>query len=252
MTQPAPDGCAVTIPQDWQQGRTTYGGLTAALCVAAAQRAVPDLPKLRSALFSFIGPAGGDVRLEPATLRRGKNTVFMAVNLSGEAGLATQATLVFGAARDSALSHDALAMPACPAPESSPPFFGSFAGPVFARHFDYRNAGGASPASGGHPEYRIWLRHTDPALGDSAAALVAIADAPPPAAMALFAQWGPISTITWMIDLFDAPPADGTAWHLLTCSAEKVAHGYSTQHMAMWRADGTPLLIARQNIAIFV
>ena len=43
------DDFAITLPPDWLQGRTAYGGLSAALCVQAALRAHPDLPPLRSA-----------------------------------------------------------------------------------------------------------------------------------------------------------------------------------------------------------
>jgi acyl-CoA thioesterase len=67
------------IPEDWLQGRTSFGGLTAALCLAAAERALPDLRPLRSAQFTFVGPAGGVVEMTPRLLRRGKSSVFAAV-----------------------------------------------------------------------------------------------------------------------------------------------------------------------------
>jgi acyl-CoA thioesterase len=45
----------VTVPEDWMQGRTTYGGLTAALCLKAALPLAGDRP-LRSAQIAFVGP----------------------------------------------------------------------------------------------------------------------------------------------------------------------------------------------------
>ena len=44
-----------TIPETWMQGRTTYGGLTAALCLEGAIALVEDLP-VRSAQVAFVGP----------------------------------------------------------------------------------------------------------------------------------------------------------------------------------------------------
>lgn len=44
---------------DWMQGRTFYGGITAALCLEAAQRRFKNHPQLRSAHVTFIGPAAG-------------------------------------------------------------------------------------------------------------------------------------------------------------------------------------------------
>src|ERR1700753_3113663 len=99
--QPTDDHYRAHIPEDWLQGRTTFGGMTAALCVAAAERLVPDLPPLRSAQFTFIGPVGGDVTIHPRLMRRGRSSAFVAVELriNGEPG--THSLLSFGAARDS-------------------------------------------------------------------------------------------------------------------------------------------------------
>jgi acyl-CoA thioesterase len=74
------------IAEDWQQGRTTYGGLTAALCVEAALRSAPGLPPLRSAQFAFVGPASGAVRMTSTVLRQGKSTVFIAADCSAHKG----------------------------------------------------------------------------------------------------------------------------------------------------------------------
>jgi len=243
--------CHVHIPPDWQQGRTTYGGLTAALCVEAAHRTVPHLPPLRSAQFTFAGPAGGDVRMGTTILRRGKSTVFVSVDLTGSHGLATHATLSFAAERSSNLNYRHLPMPQVIPPESCNDFFSTH-GPTFSQHFDYLNEGGASPMSSSKtPEYLIWLRHRDANASTGAAALVALADAPPPAAMAMFEASAPISTMTWSLDLFAAEEAGSAPWRLIRSTAELTGHGYSSQAMTMWTASGEPLLVARQNIAVF-
>ena len=46
------------IPESWMQGRTTYGGLTAALSLQAAMELVDDIP-IRSAQVAFVGPLVG-------------------------------------------------------------------------------------------------------------------------------------------------------------------------------------------------
>src|SRR5262249_31923096 len=104
------------IPEDWQQGRTTFGGLTAALCLAATERAVPDLPTFRAGQFTFVGPVGGAVEIRPRLLRRGKSSAFVAVELTAAGNLATQATLSFTAARESRYSYRSRPMPAVPPP----------------------------------------------------------------------------------------------------------------------------------------
>ena len=71
----------VNASDDWRQGRTLYGGVSAGLCYAACERLVPDLPPLRSAQIAFIGPSGGEATLVPTVLRRGKSVTFMACDL---------------------------------------------------------------------------------------------------------------------------------------------------------------------------
>ena len=62
------------IAPEWLQGRTAYGGLSAAIALASAKAGYADLPPLRSAQIAFVGPLSGDVTATPALLRRGKNS----------------------------------------------------------------------------------------------------------------------------------------------------------------------------------
>jgi acyl-CoA thioesterase len=244
-------GYTAQVTPDWRQGRTTYGGLSAALCLEAATRAVPDAPPLRSGQFAFIGPAAGELAIETQVLRRGKSTLFMGVDLVGEQGLATRAILTFGAARDSRLSHTDLAMPDVAPPADCPDFFAAGPGPNFTQQFEFRRAGGSPIGEPGPPDFLVWIRHKDPAAR-SLAALVALADALPPPAMTLFPERAPISTMTWSLDVLAEPSADDDGWRLMKSRADTVLEGYSAQDMAVWDSAGAPLIVARQNVAVFI
>jgi len=63
------DGFRLTIPEDWHQGRTAYGGFSSALALSAAQAAGGDLPPLRSAQVSMIAPLSGEVEVRARLLR---------------------------------------------------------------------------------------------------------------------------------------------------------------------------------------
>ena len=78
------------VPETWMQGRTTYGGLTAALCLQAAMPTSGGR-QIRSAQVAFVGPVSGDVECTATLLREGKNTVFTSVRMMGEAGVAAVA-----------------------------------------------------------------------------------------------------------------------------------------------------------------
>lgn len=248
------DGFVTRVSDDWTQGRTAYGGLSGALCVEGAQRALADLPPLRSAQFAFVGPATGQLRIRPTLLRRGKSTAFVGVDLEGEAGLATRALLCFGAARASRLTHPAPHAAKVPPPQACEDFFRHAPpGLGFAQHFDGRLAQGPLPFSrAGAPDMMLWLRHRDDSLRPSAVALLALADAPPPASLVLFDKPAPISTMTWSIDILTEDLTTDDGWWLVRTSADHVANGYSGQTMAVWNASGAPVAAARQNVAVFI
>jgi acyl-CoA thioesterase len=93
------------------------------------------------------------------------------------------------------------------------------------------------------------LRSAKPA---SIAALVALTDAPPPAALVLFERPGPISTMTWAIDLLTDRIETIDGWWLLQTKAENIVGGYSSQATTLWNADRQPVLVSRQNVAVFM
>ena len=62
------DGLRATVPPTWLQGRTSYGGLSAALALETARDLVPDAPPLRSAQISFVGPLSGEVSVTVAAV----------------------------------------------------------------------------------------------------------------------------------------------------------------------------------------
>lgn len=247
------DVCTVTATEDWLQGRTIYGGLGAAFCLESVSRQFSDLPPLRSAQFSFAGPATGKLTIRPTILRKGKSTVFISAELTGDAGLATRATFCFGAARQSSVNYSRLTAPDVPEPDACQHFFRRLPGLNFAQHFDGRLAAGNFPFSGADdPTIALWMRHQDVAEPNSMSALVALTDAPPPGALSLFKEMGPISTMTWSIDLLTDKLETTDGWWLIRTEAESVLHGYSSQGTVVFNAARQPVLVSRQNIAVFM
>ena len=250
----AADRPSVTVPQDWLQGRTVYGGLAAALCLQACQKTFPGLPPLRAAQFAFIGPAMDRLDFDCSKLREGKSTAFVGVDLSSRGDLAARALFCFGQGRASALSYANLPAPAAPPPEHCELFIPAQQTIVaFAQHFDWRLAGGARPISGNaEPEMLLWVRHREGGLPPSAVPLLALADAPPPAALVRFPAPAPISTITWSLEVLDETLATDDGWWLIRTSAQTIRDGYSSQAMTVWNTRRSPVLAARQSVAIFI
>lgn len=243
-------GWVLDQAEGWTQGRTLFGGLTAALSAHVASLSCEALPPLRSVQVAFVGPAAAPVRVEAHELRRGRSSTIVSVDGFAETGLAARALLTYGAPRPSQVSHDSTVAPTAPAPEACEAFMPPREGPQgFFQKFDIRQAGTSRPMSGGPPEYLAWVRLKEREGVDPTVALLAMADSLPPAAMAVFSAPAPISTMTWAIDI--AHPVDPTGWSLLSSVSEQSANGYSLQSMSMWDEAGRRLAVARQVVAIF-
>lgn len=244
---------ALTIPPDWMQGRTTYGGLTAALCLHAAEPLAEGRP-LRSAQIAFIGPVGGPVSLRADVLRVGKNTAFIGADLLSESGdISARATFIFGHSRDTQkhLAHG-LPAPAVPRPEDIVLKMPRGTGPAFIGNFDVLYAGGTLPMSGAEKgDNSLWLRHADRNVQDTAQSLLALGDAPPPAALSLYNTPVTISSMNWSIDVLTDTFETEDNWWLQRMTAQTLENGYSAQDMTLWNASGQPVMASRQTIAVF-
>ena len=229
-------------------GRTMSGGLSAALCVIAARRLSDELPPLRSAQFSFVGPASGAITATAELIRRGKSSVVAGVSLDSAQGPGVRALLSFGMQRSSALLHNNLSFPSVMAPQKCPEFLAPQT--PFHRQYEFRLAAGAQPFTGATvPEYLIWVRHSDPHCDADEPSLIALADAAPPPATLMFAHAAPIATVTWSLDLLGRPRS--APWRLLRSNAQFVAEGHCSHETTLWDDRGTPLMASRQTTAMF-
>jgi len=250
-----PDDCGLAFdsPENWMQGRTLLGGLTAVLQVETARRTIPDLPPLRSSQFTFVGPATGRLTFTAELLRRGRNSAIVGVDCTGEAGVAARAMLTFANARESVVAHDHLPMPDVPAPEACE----DYRKPdwrlprAWPDNFDMLKIEGTGrPFGGGAPLVHVWSRCADDTGVDPAQIAIALGDGIPPAAMSLMPERGAVSTVTWTVDFFQ--PLTMRGWHLLHSRSEQAADGYSLQHTDIWDRSGRRVAVARQVVTVFV
>lgn len=246
------DGAAhYAISDDWLQGRTTYGGLSAALCLAGTLARHEDLPPLRSAQIAFVGPAAGEVHVRPRVLRRGKSVAFVEADLCQGDALATRALLAFGAARESSITLARFPMPEVLPPDACEALWNRGTRINFQNRFDTRIARGARPVDGaGDGDIAYWYRLKDGQDIPPMVAALALADGPPPAVMPMLKVPAPISSVTWQVDVLD-PEAACEGWHLCRSTAEVAGEGYAAQTMGLWHESGRPVLAGRQMVAVF-
>ena len=244
----SPDRCRFEIPAEWMQGRTSYGGLSTALALETARRLHPDLPPLRSAAVSFIGPLAGEVTVTAREMRKGRNATWIAAEVASEAGVGLTASFVFMGPVESALHlNDAPPPAGWIAPEDGLPL-PPRTGPGFLGNFEVRF--GLPRADKPLPELCWWVRLRDRAALDPMVEMMAIADALPPGVMPLL-RAGPVSSMTWLVNLLTPSPTTRDGWWLVRSAGNYAENGCSSQDMGVWNADGEPVAMGMQSIALF-
>jgi len=244
--QPVEGGWRGEVPDGWLQGRTAYGGLSAALALHAAMASDVDLPPLRSALVAFIGPLSGSVTVRARRLRRGRNAAFVEADVESDAGLGLRATFVFMSRVASTLDHQAQSVAAPPAPGPDDKVMRGHPAVAFSQNFELADVEAAGPA-----EWLRWVRLKARAGLHPMVELMAVADCLPPVALKLLGRPAPVSSMTWQLNLLGDALVTQDGWWLLQATSDYARDGTSSQRMGIRAADGTPVAEQMQSVAVF-
>lgn len=254
MLTRAVQNSTLSVPSSWHQGRTVYGGLTAALALTAGRNVLDDSLPLRAAQFAYTAAVDHPVTTTAQVLNRGKSSANIAARcLSGDT-VALNSHLLFARNRASSVSHSLLPAPTVPVAEDCPPALRETdPRPNCAANFDIRLAGAHRILSGQpqDPTLLAWVRHLDATAVQPEIALVAIADSLPPAALVAVNTIAPISTVTWSIHLTRNTPIDPNGWFLIKARSVVAGDGFSFQNQTIWDTDGALLATASQTVAVY-
>ncbi|HET7793340.1 MAG TPA: thioesterase family protein [Rhizobacter sp.] len=248
------------VPEDWLQGRTSFGGLISVIAVQAMRDVAganwaADV-HLRALQTSFIGPvAQGPVDVAVTLLREGKN-VRQVQALVQQAGQTAALLLgVFGSDRQSVVQPmSPKKPPVATEPEQTPPReLPPGIAPNFTQHMDMRFAEGAAPFTGKVSTLsRIHLKiQGEPASGiDTELLTVLLADVPPTPLLSQFTKPTPASSVSWELELRPLPPSSEGWWRVDT-DVLAAAGGYSNQATRLWSPDGELAAIGYQVVTVY-
>lgn len=241
------------IPEGWEQGRSTFGGLVVGGMVRTMSSALEDKTRsLRSLNAELVGSVGeGEAHLNLRTLREGNAVTALAVELVQGGQLMAHAVGIFGQARAFRETWRDLTQPVRrPWREADVAEMDAAFAPRFTKHFEYRPILGA-PFGGGAPSTEGWVRPRAIAEIRDAAYIAALADAWWLAAMAKLTAPRPASTLCFSLDLhspIDTLASDAPLYHRGYVSA--LSDGYATEVRELWGEDGRLVCINRQLVVI--
>jgi acyl-CoA thioesterase len=247
------------VTPDWQQGRTTFGGLLSALA-AQAMRDVcgADWP-LRALQTNFVGPvAPGLMHVDVTLLRQGKNVRqiqarVMQADAHGEEQVGGVLLGVFGSARDTTLPHLRPEQSTVRGPHEAVkwPYIPNVT-PAFTQHLDFRHADGGTPFTGSQDWHsRTHVKLHEPQGVDTELQAIMLADAGPTPALAQLKGFAPASSVSWALELRPVEMGDPNGFWRMDKDALATGEGYVNERTTLWTPCGQLAALGYQVVAVY-
>ncbi|MCC2615853.1 thioesterase family protein [Aestuariibacter halophilus] len=252
----AEPGREIVVPSQWSQGRTCYGGVSAALLYRAMQSRLTGQRVMRSLNCNFIGPLLADqpFHIEVEALRQGKSASQMLARAIQNEQTAVLMQVCFGVSRDSKVqvkNTDRHGMTIPTKPKFIPQI--PKVTPKFIRHFDLAIESGGLPFTGSSTaNVDGWMRYSKPPQQFSDAHLVGLIDAWPPTVLQMLKWPAPASTMCWNVEFLHPHPAfSPTGWFAYQARTRQAADGYAHTEANIWDENNNLVAISRQAVAVF-
>lgn len=242
--------------EQWSQGRTAFGGLSAGLLLAASEQKVASDKEMYSVYTSFIGPLLADVpfEIEVSILREGKNVVQVLSKAIQNEQVAVLQQACYGAKRESKIAVDHIAKHHMVKPEK-PSFMDGHLemAPNFVRNFELNLASGGEPFSNsGDTHTHGWMRFKQTPSAITNAHIMCLIDTWPPTVAQQLSRPVPLSTMSWYLEFINpnakCEPSD---WLAYQCDASYARGGYGYTDAYIWSGNGEIIAKSHQTITVF-
>ena len=244
------------VPEDWMQGRTAYGGLVAAMALKSMRGHVAPERKVRSLLFSFVGPLDSKpFSIQTQRLRSGKSVTTIESKLIQNDKMCCIAIGSFGGDRDSRIEMQPAERLVLTDPSKALelPYIEGLT-PAFSRHFSYRWAIGELPFSGkGGQEIGGWISFREETDCLTEEWLIALADAWPTPVLSKLKEPAAASTMTWALGFvhLDRNTCSEDEWWAYHCIVDSAERGYDHERSTICDPDGGLAFYSHQTITVF-
>ena len=248
------------ITEDWQQGRTMFGGVLSVMAVQAMRDICGSDWPLRALQTNFVGPVSpGLVHVDVTLLRQGKNirqvkAQILQANAEGVEQIAGILLGSFGVGRESVLpSLRPPQVAVANAVETSYPWpFIPGMTPPFTRHLEFRHAEGGTPFSGDDSWHsRTYVRLLDNAGIDTELQAIILADAGPTPALAQLRGYTPASSVSWALELRPVSIGQRDGHWRMDKDALAVGEGFVNEKTTLWTPCGQLAALGYQVVAVY-
>ena len=254
ILEAASSGNYLPISAHWGQGRTIYGGMSAALLCTIAHRDVARDRVLKQLDVTFLRPMLADTEYSVSmeTLAEGKTLTVREVRLIQEDKVRVKVTANFLKPLVSEVRIDPFEAPMLGNIEYGFHFNNDLL-PAFIQHFDNYSTTKGAPFSGTDTdELGGWMRYKHPPTQLTPALLVGLIDAWPPTASPNYQGFKPLSTIGWSIHFANSLEQTNPQEHLgYLAKINHAADGLSSSKAQIWNQQGQLLATSYQTNIIY-
>ncbi|KID55731.1 acyl-CoA thioesterase [Pseudoalteromonas luteoviolacea] len=251
--------CTGSVPITWSQGRTVFGGLSAALMLKHMYVQLNDPSrKLLSYSCNFVAPliAAQPFSISTHILRNGKNVTQIESRIEQKGATCLVSLACFGTQRSSKVQVSSSCQPSILNQQIQPQqtinyIEGVF--PAFIQHVDLNIQSGALPFSGANStELHGWMKfkhspqNTCPELY-----ILALADAWPPTLLQLCDKPSPASSVSWYIEFLQPMKIEELNWLGYEAITHMANNGYGIEDAKIFSRTGELLALSRQTVAVF-
>jgi len=248
-----------SVNSSWGQGRTLFGGLTAALVYEKIKQSVSLERPLRSISINFSGQALADslLSISEQVLSNGKSISQINGQLFQNDRVVTQVCACFGTERESDIE--------IPTPKENLPELGTHPRlnyikgltPEFIQHFEFEYCKGQLPFTNSPlNELAGWVRFKEPGQNFTEGHLIALIDAWPPTVFQKLKKPAPCATISWNLEIVQPlsqlnQSLSASDWFYYSAEIKQAHHGYAHTEAKVYAPDGTLIALSRQLIAVY-
>lgn len=249
----------LSVDSSWGQGRTLFGGLSAALALNKARESIDPQRPLRSLSVNFSGQVLADspFTLKQQALSDGKSISQVNGQVVQNERVVTQVCACFGIERESSIEINS---PKVELPKlGTHPRLNYMKGltPEFLQHFEFEYCKGQLPFSNSPiDELAGWGRFKEAGAEFTEAHLIALIDSWPPTVLQKLKSFAPCATVSWNIEIVQPlsllkQPLLADDWLYYDAEIKQAHHGYVHTEAKVYTPDGTLLALSRQLVAVY-
>lgn len=245
----------MTFPANWCQGRTAFGGLSAAIAVQNMKHQLDEPRRLLSVSVNFVGPLleGTPFTVSTTILRSGKNATQMQTQLVQSGQVCLIAIGCFGKDRESAIAVSNNERPSLQEVDTAAVLpYQEGVMPAFFQHVALNAQQGALPFSGAaSSNLGGWMKFKQQNANMNELHVLALADAWPPTLLQMCKAPSPASSMSWYIEFLSDIDLSSQSWLGFEAITHNSNNGYGIEDAKIWTQDGKLAALSRQTVAVF-